>query len=565
MALRPLRLNRTVDRLRRYRHILAVLTKYGFDEVVDAAKQRFKGRQAAKVMPEEIQRDTEHRSRPQRVRLALQELGPTFIKLGQLLSTRPDLVPTEYAQEFETLQDQVAPVAFAKIEQQVERELGGPIDQFYAWFDPKPLAAGSIAQVHRARTRDGVDVAVKVRRPDIVTTIEIECEILEDLAGLIKALLGEDDPLDPVRMVHEFTEAVSQEVDLDNEARNLERFGRNFANDPNIHIPEVIDDCSTEGVLTMTFVDGIKASHLDQLRAAGIDTKLVASRGAEFILKQLFEFGFFHTDPHPGNIFVQRDNVIAPLDFGQVARLGAENRRLAGEIILGVADRDSSRFIRAFQRAEIVTEQTDVRQLRRDLEKLVDTYSALPLKEIPVGQVIAQAFELLRTHRLDTPPEFTLMLKSLMTIESLANELDPEFELISHLKPYARRLTLEPLHPRRLARLGVRSLRDGIELLANLPEDLEILLARLKRGQVQVRVQHEHLENLVTELGKSSDRISFALIIAGTVVGSSQLVTQQEGSVLGLVSFQTLGILGYIAAAVLGAWLLVSIIRGPNV
>jgi len=544
---------------------MAVLMKYGFDEVTTSLHRRLSLRPGSRVMPTRVKRADTGRSRPQRVRLALEELGPTFIKLGQLLSTRPDLLPPEYIQELQLLQDHVAPVRFDPIRAEVQRELGGSLEDLFQRFDREPIAAASIAQVHQAITAEGDPVVVKVRRPRIVQTIRIECEILEELASLVKAAMPPDDPLDPVRMVREFTRAVTKEVDLVNERMNLQRFARNFAADPTVHIPDVFEAYSSAGVLTMEHVVGIKADDIEALTDAGLDPKLIAERGARFILRQVFDFGFFHADPHPGNLFVLPGNVLAPVDFGQVARLDESNRRLLGELIIAITERDAPRLTQALIRAEVVDERTDLRALTADLDEIVDQYASLPLKEVAVSPVIQRIFQVMRTHRVRPPAEFTLMLKSLMTIESLATHLHGEFQLVRFMRPYARRLMLERYAPQRLLRATQRAMRDMTDLAVTIPQQVTAILTNLKRGRLQVHIQHEHLEKLVHTLDRSSNRIAFGLIIAGTVVASSLLVTQKEGSVMGFIRFQTLGAAGYLAAGILGMWLLVSILRRRKV
>jgi len=562
MAQWKLGLNRTVSHLRRYRHIMAVLMKYGFVEVVESMRRRLTIRFGASAMPSRVRGDSDGRSRPQRVRLALEELGPTFIKLGQLLSTRPDLIPPEYAAELELLQDQVAPEKPQKIRAELEKELGRPVGEVFRQFDEAPLAAGSIAQVHRAVTVRGDRVAVKVRRPGVVPALKAECEILEDLAGLIDAQIA-DKTLEPKRLVQEFTKAVSKEVDLANEMRNIQRFARNFADDLSVHIPRVYEDCCTGGVLTMEYIEGIKPNNVEALRAAGLDPKEIASRGARFVLRQIFDFGFFHTDPHPGNLLILPGNVIAPLDFGQAARLGEADRQLLGDQVLAIAERDPARLVRAFQRADLLHDETEIGELSREIEELLELYPDLPLKDIPVGKLMGRMFDIIRRHHVRPPAEFTLMLKSMMTIESVGVTLDRDFRLIEQLEPFARRLSLERLDPRRAWQEARRTLRDAAELVAKLPEDLNVILGKFKKGQFQMHVQHEHLDNLVHTLDVSSNRLTFGLIIAGLLIASSNLVSQ-PGTLLSLIRLQTLGILGYFAAAVLGIWLLVSIIRSRH-
>jgi ubiquinone biosynthesis protein len=551
-----------VDHLRRYRHIVGVLIKYGFDEVVQVLRLRVRLKLGLRL-PARPQPAPPGRTRPQALRMALEELGPTFIKLGQLLSTRPDVLPADYIRQLEQLQDQVAPVEFEKVRQDIQKRLGGGLEEFFSRFDPVPLAAGSIAIVYRARTREGDEVAVKVLRPGVEGVLRTECEILQDLAGLIKSGLPRDQTIDPVQMAREFTAAVTKEVDLANELRNLQRFGRNFADNPTVHVAKAYPAYCRPGVLTMELIQGVKPTDRAAVAAAGLDPKVIARNGANFVLRQVFDFGLFHTDPHPGNLLVLPGNVLAPLDFGQIAHLGSADRALLGELVLAIVEGDADRLLRVFARSDMLSEGTRTRDLARDLEEALDVYHSLPLGEIPFGQMLSGTFDIIRRHRVRPPAEFVMMLKSMMTIESLGTALDADFRLIQHLRPYARRLTLRQYSPLRLWRRTRSALDDAAALADRLPEDLSAILGKFKRGQFQLHLHHEHLESLIHILDRTSNRVSFALIIAGLVVGSSLLVPQ-PGTVLGLVSLQTLGVLGYLTAAILGLWLLASIIRGRH-
>jgi len=471
------RLDRTIDHLRRYQHILAVLMKYGFWEVANALRGKLSGRagSVAKSRP-----DVKKRSRPERMRLALEELGPTFVKFGQLLSTRPDLVPSEYLEELEHLQDRVAAVPFKEIRAQVERELGGDLDKLFRRFEPRPIAAGSIAQVHGAVTREGDRVAVKVRRPNITEDLRTECEILQDVAAVIKATLSEAETVDPVHMAQEFTRAVMKEADLTEELRNLQHFQRNFAGDPSVHIPSSYGDYCSQGVLTMEYIEGVKPRSLQAVNAAGLDGRIIARRGADFVLRQIFDFGVFHTDPHPGNMLILPGNVIVPLDFGQVARLGHRERGLLAELVLAIIEQDASGMLDALQNQEMLTEQSDPTELSRDIENILEAYHDLPVKEIPFGRMMKQTFDVIRRHRVRPPAEFTLMLKSMMTIEALARSMDADFLLVEALRPYATMLTAEQIGPKRLLKVARRAMRDTTDLLARLPGDVNIILGKTR-------------------------------------------------------------------------------------
>lgn len=553
-------IRRTFTHLKRYRHIMAVLMKYGFEEVAGILALRKRIGLGTKGMTS-TKRETLTRTTPaQRLRMAMEELGPTFIKLGQLLSTRPDLVPLEYIQELEHLQDKVAPEKIDVIRQQIQQQLGSSPEELFAEFDPTPIAAASIAQVHRARTKDGRDVVLKIRRPHIAKTMQTELEILEDLAGLIKKRRLLPETIDPVRMVREFSQAVAKESDLANERRNQTRFIRNFSNDPTVHVPKLIEEFCAEGLLTMEYIEGIKPSQIEKLKQAGMDTAEIARRGADFVLKQVFEHGFFHTDPHPGNFLVIDDNVLAPLDFGQVGRLAQQDRMLLQFLVLAIVDVDATKIVQALERFEVVDDETGTAELTRDLEDLLSAYADLPLKDIPFGEAVSRVFDIIRDYHIDPPRDFTLMLKSLMTIESFATKLDHDFQIIEPLRPYAHKFTTEEFSPRRLYRQMRTTARSATDLAASFPEDAAAIISKFRRGRFKVHIHHEHLEEFGQTLDNSSNRISSSVIIAALLVASSLLVAQ-EGTVLGLLTLEAMGIIGYLTAAVIGIGLVFSIIR----
>lgn len=380
------------------------------------------------------------------------------------------------------------------------------------------------------------------------------------MARLARGRFAPAENFDPQRMVGEFAHAVNKETDLANERRNQQRFIRNFAHDATVHIPQVLEKYCSEGILTMEYIDGIKPSQLDMLRAAGMDLKQIAQQGADFVLKQVFDYGFFHTDPHPGNFLVIAGNVLAPLDFGQVGQLTGEDRLLLQDIVLAIVESDAWRIVHGLERAEMLCEQASPAALARDLEGILNAYTGLPLKDISFREALGRGFDVIRRHQLGAPRDFTLMLKSLVTIESFARSLDTDFQIIECLKPYARKFALAQLNPKTVFNQLKKAAIGANELAGRLPEDATAILNKFRRGQFKVHIHHEHLEELEQTIDNSSNRISFALIIAGLLIGSSLLVPQ-GGNVLGLISLQALGILGYVMAMGMGLWLLVSIIR----
>ncbi len=553
-------ITRTYARLTRYRHIMAVLIKYGFEEVAGLVSTRFRVKVASAGTAASAQNEITRTSLPQRTRMALEELGPTFVKLGQLLSTRPDLVPDRFIKELELLQDRVTPEKYQRIRDQIHSNLGGWPEEIFAHFDEEPLAAASIAQVHRARTHDGREVVVKVRRSGIVKTIRTELEILFDVAKLINKRFAAPENFDAVHMIREFSQAVNKEVDFNNERLNQRRFRQLFKDDPAIHVPEILEEYCGEGILTMEFIDGIKPSQVEQLKEAGLDPAEIARRGAEFVIRQVYDYGFFHADPHPGNFLVIENNILAPLDFGQVGRLTRQDKLLLQQILMAIVNKDGARMVYALENADMLGENTNTLELTRDLEDIIDSYGDLPLKDIPFREAIGRSFDVLRRHHVRPPRDFTIMLKCLMTIESFAKKLDNNFEIFALLKPYARKLAMEEMNPASVLQHLYKTAREASGLIARLPQDTAVIINKFRRGQFKIHVHHEHLEELEQTVDNSSNRLSFAIIIAALLVGSSLLISQ-SGFVLGIISLQTLGVLGYLAAAVMGLWLVFSIIR----
>ena len=544
---------------------MVVLGKYGFQEAADIVAGRFPVHPLRWLIGRRRKKPHAHRlSRPERVRLALEEMGPMFIKLGQLLSTRPDLVPDEYIAELERLQDRVPPVDGALIKAEIESYLGRRIVDLFAEFQPHPLAAGSIAQVHRARLFDGREVVVKVRRPQIVETMRAETGILKDLAGLLRIVVLDEGDIDIQQMVDEFSEAIMREANLDLERKNLSRFQTHYANDPTVHIPFFCKDLCCEGVLVMEYIAGIRPGRPEVVRKAGLDPKIISERGARFVLRQIFEHGLFHTDPHPGNLFLLPGNVLAPIDFGQVARLGRDDLQLLNEIVVAIVENDAQVMLRALDRNQMIGESTDESRLRSQIENMLAAYTGLPLSEVPFNEMIAEVFAVIRHNHIRPPRQFTLMLKTMLTLENMATAMDPEFNLVEYLQPYARKYRLDSFGPRNLARNLRNAMREAGALANRMPDDMHSILNKLRSGKFQLRIHHEHLNELSDTVNKSSSRVSFALIIAALLVSSSMLVPQ-EGTLLRLISYQHLGMIGYLGAAVLGVGMVISMIRGRHV
>jgi ubiquinone biosynthesis protein len=555
--MRLTRLPRAYWSLRRYRQILTVLIKYGFGDLLGTLKVRHP--LVGKLPRLRTLKELEGLSRPERLRLAFEELGPSFVKLGQLLSLRPDLVPSEYSTELSKLQDEAAPFPFTQVEEKIEEQLGRPLEELFSEFDEEPLAAASLAQVHRARLQDGTEVVVKVQRPGIREMIRADLIILEDLAGFIARYVPESELYDPVGTVREFAKTLRRELDFVREGRNMEVFRRNFADDPTIYIPKVFWELTAPEILTMERIKGIKVTDLEGLERAGLDRRQIAINGANAILKQVFEYGFFHADPHPGNILVVENNVIAPLDFGMVGRLDRPLQEAIGEMLIGIVRKDIDRIVRALRELGSLDEGVDLLAFRTDLGDFIDRYYKIPLHRLDVAQLLDESLSLVREHHVRLPASLVMMGKALVIEEGVGRVLYPELDMITLAKPYVRRLIFQRLVPQRELHDWGGVLEEVNRLLKELPAELRSIMKKIRRGELRAQFEHLGLDRLILELDRSSNRIAFALIIAALIVGSS-LVMQLEGGprLFGLPLF---GFLGFGFAAILGFWLVIAILR----
>lgn len=552
--------NRNLRNIRRYRTILGVLIKYGFGHFVEQLNIDYYLALGKRII---IRRQNSHElhrlSQPQRLRMAMEELGPTFIKLGQLLSTRPDVLPQAYTDQFRKLQDKVPAQSAEEMRQQVERQIGLPLEAFCEEFSDEALAAASIAQVHRGRLKDGTEVVFKIRRPGITRTVETDIDILMGLAHLIEQHIPAVAIYDPVALVREFRRTIRREMNFSREGHTIERFAANFAGDPTVHVPKVYWDYSGDTVLTMEYVPGIKISHFDELRAQGLDLRELARRGASAFLKQVLEHGVFHGDPHPGNIFVLPDHVICMLDYGMVGRLSPELKQQLIDLLQALLERDVERIISQLLYSGELTDDADMKSLRRDLHEFIEDYYDILLQDLRVGRLLTDFIEILTMHRIRFPADFMLLAKALISMEGLGRQLDPEFNMIDHMRPYISKLVRERLSPGSVARDIGRISLSYAALIRNLPSDIKEFLNRLNRNQFKIDLEHRGLEKLVTDLDRSSNRISFAVVIGALIVGSSLIMQTDKGPML--FGFPMLGFLGYSVAGLLGLWLAIGILR----
>lgn len=549
---------RTYRHFHRFQQILRVLVKYGFGDILTKLHLYQVVERGFRFF--RIRKETEIIRLPpyERIRLALEELGPTFVKLGQLMSTRPDLVPPTLVEELEELQDKVSPVPFVEVKKVIRTELGQPLEKIFSKFEEIPIAAASLGQVHCACLRNGDTVAVKVQRPNISRIIEVDLEIMLYLANLIQKHIVEAEGYDPVGIVKEFAKNIAKELDYTLESSNIERFAKNFKDVPLIYVPRVHHDYSTEKVLTMEYIDGIKISEVKKLEAAGYDCKLIATRGAKLILKQIFEHGFFHADPHPGNIFILPDNIVCFLDYGMMGRIDEEVKNGLASLMKAFIDKDVSETAHWLLKS-YPSEKVDLREFKLDVWEILDQYHGLPLKQIELKKVFRQVLYLVEKHHLKMPPDLFLLNKTLVYLEGIGSSLDPDFNAVEQIQPFIKEIILKKFSPRTIAHNWQKSLFEFFTLFHEFPEEIRNIFSLLKTGKMKVKFEHRGLEPFIAKQDQVSNRLAFAIIAAALIIGSALIVLSQTPPLV--FGIPVIGLAGFLLAAFMGLWLLIAIFR----
>ncbi|MBS3783195.1 MAG: AarF/ABC1/UbiB kinase family protein [Anaerolineae bacterium] len=550
---------RTIRHLKRYREIARVFIRHGLGELVDLLEL-----QPYLAFPRRLVRQWRQEApplgAPQRLRLALEALGPTFIKLGQVLSTRPDLVPPAYIAELSKLQDAVPPEPWKPIRRQIEAELGGSIKKLFASFEKEPIAAASLAQVHGATLHDGSPVVVKVQRPDIEEVIEVDLEILQDVAQLLEGRIPLARMYDLSEIARGFATTLRLELDFYREAHNAQRFRENFVDNPHLYVPEVSWDFTTRRVLVMERISGIKIDNIEALDEAGYDRHQIAVHAAEMVLQEVLEDGFFHADPHPGNFLVMPDEVIGAMDFGMVGQLSQRTRSDLTRLYIAVIQMDEQSVVDQLIRMGATSKSVDRRALEQDLARLLRKYRGLPIEAVRAQEVMEDATPVAFRHHLRLPSELWLLGKTLAMMEGVALQLDPSFDIIAFSTPHIRRFLLQMVLPRNLGPRLIKTGVDWSDLFGLLPRIGSQLLVQAERGRLGVTLEHKGLDRALGRLDRLGNRISLSVLLAALIVGLALLIPAFNlGEEVGLATVVV--IVGFVGVSLLGIWLAFSIWR----
>ncbi|MGP8321999.1 MAG: ABC1 kinase family protein [Methanosarcinaceae archaeon] len=543
---------------KRYGKIIDILIKYEFGYLVDqmnlrpfkSIKSKFKGYCELKGAP---------LTGPERARKVLEELGPTYIKFGQILSVRQDLIPIKYANEFAKLQDAVPHFDFKDVSLLIRQELGAPIDDIFSEFEHEPIAAASIGQVHRAKLHDGTDVVVKVQRPGIKKVIEADLDIMYSIAGFAEEHIHDAKLYRPIDVIDEFSRSIHAEMDYTQEARNIDRFLTNFKDDPHIYIPEVYWDFSSERVLTLEYIEGIRSNDFGRIEELGFDKNEIATYGAKAFMKQIFEYGFFHADMHPGNIIIMDDGKIALIDFGMVGHLSDDVRNALIDGLIATSNGDIDVLVEILRDLDAISEDVNIPALKTDLEYMLDRYYGRSLKQLDAPTMMVETISVLRKHQAKVPASIALLSKGIMTISGFGAIMVPDFNATILAEPYARKLMTKRMRPKSIVSGAFKDIWNFARMLHKVPNQVTHILDSAEKGYIHLKFEHGGLDRIVSELDAASNRLSFSLIISSLIVGSSLIIqTGMEPLVWGV---PLLGVLGFSTAGFFGMWLVIYILK----
>ncbi|MCC6345897.1 MAG: AarF/ABC1/UbiB kinase family protein, partial [Nitrospirales bacterium] len=556
------RITRTYKSARRLQQIVNVFLKYGFGQMIEQIHLGkyipFKKRLRTFGVWPPLKGGV-----PERLRMAFEELGPTFIKLAQVLSARPDLITAYYADEFRKLQDMVPPFPAAEAMRIVEEELQAPLNVLFSRFDEVPIAAASIAQVHRATLLDGADVIVKVQRPFIREQVDSDINILVIIARLLEKYVPDSRFFNPTGIVDEFARTVRKEMDFKEEVRNCIRFRKNFEHHPDIHIPKACKEMGTEKVLIMERIEGVRIDNITAIEEMGLDGKRLARAGVDAFFKQMLEDGFFHADPHPGNILVMPTGVIAFVDFGIVGRVSEELKETMASTFIALMQKDFERLIDQYVELGIIPEHVDLdvfrREFKTDLMDFLEPLYGLTLQEINFAQYLDTLTRLAIKHNLKIPSDLLLINKTMIILENLGRQLDPTFDFIAAAEPYASRLMRSRISPSRFYDKARRNIMEFTDFATIFPRQMKQIIKKTLKDDIQVKMFHINLPEFIRDMDKASNRIAFAMIVSSMILSAAILHATGVGP--RVFGFSVLGMSAFGFAFFLGLWLIISIIR----
>jgi ubiquinone biosynthesis protein len=517
--------NNTFRNINRLRQILAVLVKYGFEDVIANSTLRNAVPERLRIKWMRAEQPALQYTRWERIRMAAEELGPTFIKLAQILSNRPDIIPQALVKEFEKLQDKVPPFSSDEARRIVEMELGKPIDDVFEYFSFNPIASASIGQVHRARLKSGLDVVVKVQRPGIQEIVERDLSILAEIVRRSDRYLKKQGLLNGTDMVAVFERSITKELDYSNEARNMTRFRELYKSYKNFLIPRPIREISTQKVLVIEFVDGCKFTDVKQIKAWGLNPHRIVENGFKIYLTQIFEYGIFHADPHPGNVMVTRDGTITLLDFGMVGQLSKKDKYAFANVFIGMAQQDARKMAINLKRLSIEDDIKDMRAFENDLNEIIEDYATLNVSEGSIADLVASLQKLMLRYQMAVPPSIFLIFRALTILEGIGKIMHPELKTFEYIRPFGAKIMQEQWSAENIwNEVSIRAEQIS-SLLTSFPTEVREILKQARKGKLHFEVELQGYGYLLKKMDSITNRITITLIICALLIGSSILAT----------------------------------------
>jgi ubiquinone biosynthesis protein len=550
MAFNPLS---AISDINRFSQIVGVLIKHGFGQIVEeiAKSETAFGILISKLRKEFVQENVENITLARRSLLVLQELGPTFIKLGQIMSTRPDLIPEEFIEEFKHLQDNVPPFSFEEARNQIESELLKPIEELFESFDEKQIATASIGQVYNAVLKTGEEVVVKVQRPNVAQIIQKDIDLMYTLARLAEKQIPDLKLFDPTGIIREFEKAVKRELDYSHELRNALRFAEAFKYHDQIKIPKVYKELSGKKVFTMEKIKGIKITRAEEI---GCDKKILAKIALNAILYMVFENGFFHADPHPGNIFALPGNTIAFIDLGMVGFLDEAMRDKMAELVIALNTRDHEGVSRSLYNLGKKTQKVDFEQFKRETSEVLQRIEGLPLKEIQFSEILNELIQGAKKNKIKIPNDYTLMGKAILTIEGIGRSLDPDLDLEKEAQPFVLKLIKKRWSAQRLSQDFLKSSLQFYQWSREVPGQMISILNDFENGDIKLKHENVGQEKYLKVWEEIIEKLTSGFIISSLIISSAIFIisTKETINIYGIPITMILGIGGYIFAAILG-------------
>lgn len=551
---------KTYRNIVRVKEILQVLTKHGFGHIISRLNlaiyiPNFTQFGLLPKLPSQLSED----SLAIRVRTVFQELGPTFVKLGQILSGRPDILPQEFIQEFKLLQDRVPPFEIEKALEIIEEEFEAPADKIFSTFDTEVLASGSIGQVHCATLPDNTEVIVKIRRPGIEKVISTDISILKFFAQLIEKYIEEMAVFQPVLIVDEFSRTIRKELDFTAEAAYTEKFHSLLKEEGDIYSPMVYWEYITSKIITLQKLKGTNIGEREKLENQGINFITLSQNYISSFMKQYFVWGLFHADPHPGNILVSEKGKLYLIDFGMVGHLSNDLKNQLASVLLAIARSDISQIIEIYSDIGVFSEPVNEKDLKRDILEMIDKYFNIPFQHMDISKVFQDFVSMARNYQIILPRDFVLLGKSLVMSTAVARDLDPNFNLADAISPHISAILKEKFSPKRLINLTFNQMWSYFTLLQRLPSDIKEILRRIKAGNLRITLRHEAIDKHIRDVDRIANRLSFSLVLSAIIIASSILIMSKVGPMF--QGIPVMGLIGYLFAILLGLWLFIAILR----